>query len=301
MKTCVLSLLFIFVGIFGYGDEIPVIFIHKSDSYYLKDSLWQAKQYNNRVILIGDESNSHYDGVEHYRTEEYFSEAEDFAKIYQHQAVNPYNYELFCIQRWFVLKEFMEKNQIEKCFYCDSDIMLYCDVNEEYENFKDYEISLIHKNDYTPYGRKYCYSGHSSYFTLKGIQEVNKGIIEFYANFETNRHLYQHISDMYVLDFFVKNWKELGGKIGPMEAIIHNSRFEDHISVEGDQYVMDKRGLKEVTWFDNQPYCYHKKLKRHIRFNILHFQAGKKKLMKYYRREALASSDVSLFTLTSDL
>ena len=88
-------------------DTVPVVFIHKGNSHYLQHSLWQAKQYNERVILIGDHSNSGYSGVEHYNMNDYSEEAAYFAKIYKHIGGTSYNYELFCFQRWFILKSFI--------------------------------------------------------------------------------------------------------------------------------------------------------------------------------------------------
>src|SRR5271154_5485843 len=78
-------------------DVIPVVIIHKGDSYYLEHALWQAKQYNNRVILIGDETNNHYQqlGIEHYNMQNYYKGAQYFSTIYEHIHETPYEKQIF--------------------------------------------------------------------------------------------------------------------------------------------------------------------------------------------------------------
>ena len=138
--------------------------------------MWQAKEFNDRVILIGDTSNQVQKNCEHYIIDDYSRGSCDFAKIYQHKSTNPYEYELFCYQRWFVLKEFMETNDLNRVFYCDSDVMLYCNVEEEFKNYSPENFLIGY------WGA--AGSGHSSYFSLTQIQNFCNYMTFFYEHFD---------------------------------------------------------------------------------------------------------------------
>ncbi len=272
---------------------IPVVFIHKGDSYYLKDSLWQAKQYNSRVILIGDEANDRYPEVEHYNIHDYFEAAEDFVKVYTHIAENPYHFELFCFQRWYILKTFMEKHNIERSFYCDSDVMLYCDVTQEDKNnFSQYDIAMM----IAPH--KVC-SGHVSFLSKSGLQDFctytsqyyqdEKIIADWIAWFNGPRRQKGHgVCDMTLL---TKYWETKRTKVGNLRDIIDDAAFDQHLGAdENGCYNMEqieregkKIILKTIEWINNVPYAYHKKLNKLIRFKGLHCQGGRKLVMEQCR------------------
>ena len=51
----------------------------------------------------------------------------------------------FCILRWFVLRNMMEIMGIETCFFADSDVMVMCNLKEEYKRyFSKYRISCLY-------------------------------------------------------------------------------------------------------------------------------------------------------------
>ncbi len=256
------------------SDEIPVILIHKSNSDYLQHSLWQARQYNQRVLLLGDESNVGQTDAEHHMISDYHEEAEGFAKIYKHKSTNGYQYELFCFQRWFILKKFMEVNDLQRVFYCDSDVMLYCNVSEEYGNYSNCDLALFHWSG--------AASGHCSYFSIDQIRSFCEYQTYFYLNFEDYENKYPHISDMFVFKAYII---ERGISTCDLETPINNTAFDPIIvSGAGPGYQM-RDGMKDIQWENNQPHCYNQKIEKTIRFKGLHFQGRAKQYMKYNRRE----------------
>jgi hypothetical protein len=131
-------------------QTLPIVFIHIGNNEYLTYTLAQAKISNpdTKVYLIGDPSNDHFDFIEHHNLEKYCMESELFSMIYRHHSTNPPWIELFCFQRWFILKEFMSQNRIERCLYLDSDIMLFTDIYEEQKKLTAYDFTLSH--DWSP-------------------------------------------------------------------------------------------------------------------------------------------------------
>ena len=94
--------------------SIPIIFTHTNNSLYLQLALLQAKKScKENVCLIGDQSNA-ASFVRHFMLSDYDKSelCADFEKNYKHFSPNPYNYELFCLKRWFVALDFLQKNNL---------------------------------------------------------------------------------------------------------------------------------------------------------------------------------------------
>lgn len=100
---------------------IPIIAVHCRYVPYLLHVLTQEKSTNSKseVILLGDSDNSIVNFATHRNTSDSFEEAREFEELYQdkHRSSNPYEYELICFQRWSVLKEFMQKNYLERAVH----------------------------------------------------------------------------------------------------------------------------------------------------------------------------------------
>jgi len=113
---------------------LPIIFMHRGDDDYLTYSLRQAKLSNphSPVYLLGKVTNRKFAtaGIIHELMDYHMVTAQSFAKVYQHMHVMSYEYNLFCFQRWFILRDFMRKRGMQSCFYVDSDVMLYTNVSK---------------------------------------------------------------------------------------------------------------------------------------------------------------------------
>ncbi len=108
---------------------VPIVIIHRGDSYYLADTIAQARKVRGgkKPILIGDQENRHYQGAHWVPYGDYFKEADSFARIYQHYNPSPHHYQwlLFCFQKWIFLKDFMEREGVSRAFVIDSDVLVY--------------------------------------------------------------------------------------------------------------------------------------------------------------------------------
>lgn len=202
-------------------ESYPIIVLHKGSSDYLKICLAQAKfsNPNSRIILLGDETNetlAKQVGAEHYLICNYFSKAQEFAKIYKHYSTNPYDYELFCFQRWFVVDEFINSEGLDKFLHIDSDVLLYADFSKELEFIdfiNNYDLTYSHASAHTSFFNNSHALGEFCSF----ISEVFKND-DFFKQFENNpseRHIYYRegnielaltkpLSDKTLIYFFTK-------------------------------------------------------------------------------------------------
>jgi hypothetical protein len=264
-------------------EKIPVVFIHKGYQSYLDYTTRQSSR-NNQVHFIG--TNNPGNHVTFFDINQYEKYINNFSSVYEHLSTNDYNYELFCFLRWFILKEHMEKNNLDVVFYVDSDVMLYSDITKEYEKFNQFDLTLLHRT-----------AAISSFFTKTGLDNFCDFLINTFTNKSSynykkiSSHYYTRkdfglpggVCDMTYFDFF--HYMDDGGggpgKVGEMMVIIDDSTYDHNVNVS-DQYF-DFNGIKNIKIKDGYPYVYSHKLKKDIKFNSIHFQGGAKNhISRYY-------------------
>lgn len=260
---------------------IPVVTIHSGYQDYFGFVLKQAAK-NNTVILLGD-NDPNISGVEYVEYGKLSNGFEQFATQYEHLNTTPYDYELFCYKRWFVLRNFMNSRGLDTVFYIDSDVLLFINADKEWEKFKQYDFTLLHRT-----------AAISSFITRRGINSFCDMLIAIYGNkggypfkkikshFLIRREcgLGGGVCDMTLLEWFHYH-SEFGGgpgRVGEMMQIIDGSTYDHNINAQ-DQDFDFIDGRKRITVFEGCPYVYNNKLKQNIKFNSLHFQGGAKSLI----------------------
>ena len=264
--------------------NIPVIFIHQGNQEYLNFTINQSCK-KNKVVLIGTHEVMRNQNLSFYNIGNYNKYTHNFTDIYEHLSTNGRDYELFCFLRWFILKEYMEEQNLDVVFYVDSDVMLYVNVTDEYKKYEQYDLTLLHRT-----------AAISSFFTKEGINNFCNFLMESFGNkqsynyqkISSHYHLRQKfglpggVCDMTYFDFFhyMDNGGGGPGKVGEMMSIIDDSTYDHNINVS-DQYF-DFNGIKNVKIKDGFPYVYSHKLKKDIKFNSLHFQGSSKYQISNY-------------------
>jgi hypothetical protein len=263
---------------------IPVILIHKGYQDYLGCAINQALK-NNPVHLIGDASPPIiHDSFKFSNLNEYCLECDEFRSHYEHLNTTPVEFEIFCYQRWFILKNFMLRNNLDKIFYIDSDVLLFANMTTEWEKFNQYEMTLLHRT-----------AAISSFITLKGVTDFCNLLMSTYK--DKNTYNYKKIAshyqvrkecglaggvcDMTHLEFF-HYCSECGGgpgKVGEMMQIIDDSTYDHNINVP-DQGFAFINGRKDFKIKGGIPYVYNERLGKEIKFNTIHFQGGAKQLIR---------------------
>jgi len=272
------------------NEEIPVFFFHMGNPSYLEKIIAQAKETNERVILLGDALNKSLD-VEHHNVEEYLYDFETFNQAYQHMSTNPAQFEVVCFIRWFVLRNFMIKNDIDVCFYADSDIMIYGDLAEEWKKFKEFTCAFMMPDEQNEYA--WSASGHNSYWTRAALIEFCDFLSATYSSEEGLNTLkdkwHFHIEnskpggicDMTL--FWLYHRLKEGKGIGILSSVHEDSTFDDNIASSENRYKDEyrmKSGVKDIEFRDGIPHCFNLREEKWVRFNTLHFSgAGTKHLI----------------------
>jgi len=264
--------------------HLPIIFLHFTYNDYLKLSLCQAKHSNPKsmIYLIGNDTNNCYDFIEHHSFLDYFQGARDLSKIYIHLSSNSYKYELFCLQRWFILKEFLVTNNINECLYLDSDTMLYTDVTDDRKKFAQYDFTLSYVTSGCTFflNRVGALADFCRFITdiyTKKEQYYYDRMLAHYAALRKNRKN-GGVSDMSFFDIYRF---EHFGEIGEVAQIIDGSLYDPSICVSQPGFEMEN-GIKKIIWKNHQPYGKHIKTGKEIKFNSLQFQGDTKNLMSQF-------------------
>lgn len=125
----------------------PIVWFHKGHCWYLPWAVIQAQTSNpcSPQIILSDVPVK-VSGAEWVDTKDYWSEAAAFEQVYRHYSVMPPTLELSSIQRWFVLRQWMETHDVARCFFVDVDVLIYCDVEADAERFADADATQLPGN-----------------------------------------------------------------------------------------------------------------------------------------------------------
>lgn len=272
--------------------SLPVVFIHKGNSGYLAYSLAQVKASNpqSKIYLIGDSKNSHYNRiVEHKKINRYNEGIKEFASLYKHLSTNPFDYELFCFQRWIILKNFMISMGMEKCCYLDSDVMVYTNLTEEQKKMDRFDI-VFSQNPY-------CISDSIT----PCCTFINARAIEKFCFFLNKLYKYPNLFKMMEAQFLKRSSQNLEGGACDMTALIRFQDYEKSNIKFGYTYDVDdgssmydhqvnssaggfemENGIKKIYFKDNCPFGKVSVSNKEIKFHIIHFQGSAKQYIKHY-------------------
>jgi hypothetical protein len=277
-------------------SEIPVVFVHTGYAEYVKYALLQARQFNKHVILITD-TIKNLDGVgvdiEFHDIKNYDANVATFTAPYVSEATQ--DLLLYSIQRWFILYEFMKKNELNIIFHCDTDVLLYADVTQQVAKFFPFDLVLTHD---TALHYLTCrqYAGSSAYCTLSAVKSVCDYIVWFCNDKENWNKFAQKwnknkcpMGEMFMLTSYMNNEQSKSLLIKDLNIIIDDCMFDNFIGSDCFNFSMkdvysDKKHyrIKDIIFQEGLPYCYHRKLQKNIKLNSIHCFMGTKFLMKQF-------------------
>ena len=280
---------------------IPIIIFHLGNREYVEYCLRCALMYGNKkVILIHDNVNAYKHlpiTVVHHKN--YNQQVPLLEKLYVHLSTNSPQLEFICIQRWFCIYNYMKQHHIHRAFICDSDVLIFDNISKiDYKYFKqmDYMLCSSPSKNVT---------GGQGYWNQKVLENFIQFVIHFYQTQTTKMvewfKTYQEpggICDMTLLYYFVHKTMHFQGLRLPQYPVLKNDLtqvinnkfvFDLHIGAQGNHlypkdYTMDiKYNIKQlcIKQYHQQyvPFIYNKRLRKRIRFVLLHFQGENKQWM----------------------
>lgn len=236
---------------------IPVFFIHTDTPSYLMKAIHQAERVGNNVEgMIGNAL-----AERKYEIDE----------VYMHMTSGNPAYELFCIKRWFMLRDECKIRGIDKLFYCDSDVLLYKNINDYTERFGD-KLHLMIPS--TACDTRPVASGHCSFWTKELLEAFCWFACKCYTDEELRGKLISHadrrcllgggVCDMTLLYFFTQQLNPTDYKsllvpwVDDLSKSLDCSTFDDNINI-GDNYEPNEYATladkKQIIWKNGVPYA----------------------------------------------
>ncbi|WP_346862602.1 hypothetical protein [uncultured Draconibacterium sp.] len=282
------------------ADQIPIVFVHTGNQFYLKNAVKHAAMFNpeNQIILIGDKSNQvvtdyGYKNVKHYFIDAYFDAAKEFGQKYIHLSSNHYKYELFCFQRWFIIRDFMLREGLNKCLCLDTDVLLYCNITSEFSPFLKYEFTTCrHSTPNATLMKKDSIERFTDFIQSLYTEEKNINILKEINNKrfdkDGNRISMGGVSDMTAFALYQNH---VSNNVLDLIYPLNGVCFDGTLSMSDGFHMKD--GLKEVVWKDNLPFGRYGEKGELVRFLGLHFQ-GRSKMRQH---KYLLDDDKNLITI----
>ncbi len=257
----------------------PIIIIHKGVNEAVLYSLMQAFHSNSwsEIYWITDDERTLAPGATKIPLKDYMASADRFAKIYKHCSSKPPEFELFCFQRWFILAEFMTKNDIPSCLHLDSDVLLYSEAEAISAEMQSFEM-VVSDN-----GSPHC-AVINSIEAVKTICDQTTSIFTEQEQNETfrlvekyNQKGLMNLCDMVVINELCQTRRDRFAIASALNLDIvfdHNIQCDDGFVMRGER--------KKITWKKGKPYGQTQKEGNFIRLHCLHFQGGSKSVMADY-------------------
>lgn len=267
----------------------PIVVINWGNPRHLPICLMQARITNPNadIILLGDKTN-HYSFVKHHLLGDYSKRATELSKVYCHLSSNIYDFELWCIQRWFILHEFMKANGIEKCYQADSDVMLYADINVLADDYQDCAFT-IQKSSSSQYS--VCPPAYIN--SIDALERFCDYIFDFYTKPESLCKLKEFYSDNFLasqrnggvcdMTFWYYYYQEHPEYFLDTYSFMTGNSMLDHYVGDPQGFDMDpEKQMKKILMKKNAPWSYNREMKMLVRFDSLHFQGNSKHYLKQY-------------------
>ncbi|MGN0437486.1 MAG: hypothetical protein ACI4F4_03110 [Lachnospiraceae bacterium] len=276
------------------NNNVPIIIFHEGNQEYLKVCIEHAKRFNERVILLGDESNRKIN-VEWYDNSEFEKESrwQEFLQYFENYSFYDDKFAKQIFKRLFVIEQFVKIKEINKFALLDSDILIYIDFSSM-DYVRQYDVGCLTLDQkYDDY--RWITNIGISFFSDKAIEEFVDFCIKEYK---------------YHKEELLKKWEwqkktNTPGGIGEMplaylwtrstdmkvlnlaKPVLNYGIYENAANTSGnyypDEYKMNHfLRIKKVKFIDGQPYFIKKKSQELQKVDGLHFSTVTKRFMKSY-------------------
>lgn len=279
---------------------IPVIIHHetgekpqsggKKNQEYLKYCVAQAKEYNEKVVLLGDEYNKAWCDDWHNADDFITDKWKEFLSVFENLSPYPQAWAEGIFKRFYLILEYLEREGYDDCVIIDSDVMIYFDVST-YEPFSHCKVAAESPQNQNMSGLwkdnglvwKAC--AGVSYFTQQGLIEFTDYCIDIYRNHRDilmkkwdvhqKYQIYGGICEMSLLYLWVKSLPE-GEFLNLLIEDANGNVVDDFIGGPRGYYdnqyeFLNNLGVKKLYWENNKPYCYTVDGHRKNGFLGLHF------------------------------
>lgn len=261
-----------------------IIFIHRGDCWYLYYSVKQARFHhpNARIVVISDTPNEQLAPyAEQLDIRNYWAGAEELATIYQHHSMNSQEFELFCFQRWFVIRNFLQSYRPARAIHLDSDILVYDDLFKDFGRMEGKALGIVGFQG--PFSMLIPGYEVIADFCLRIMRLFREERGSLASMYEAWRRESSHValSDMHALRTFISARGHSTLDLSePFEGSVY-----DTVVHESDGLEM-QHGIKAIAWIGGRPHGRRLGSRETVRLKTLHFQGdAKSRILEFFTRK----------------
>jgi hypothetical protein len=292
-------------------NSVPIIF-YQGGPYcsYLKLSVKQAflRNPNSQIVLLADSPDQYRADlpitpqIKFVPIKDYYTSAQKFEEVYAHLSTNPEHFELPCFTRWFVIDEYCKRHFINKYFYLDNDVLLYCNLQNWLWHFESFAYTVSNNIAWssvlmkdTRWLTRFCEFCMNVY-TLQGDygRLYYSRLLSHFSDLQSAGRL-GGVCDMTLISHFRQDAFTPPGLVGEMSTILKVEEgryfpprflyytFDHNINQSDGFEMLTNPNIKKMIWTDKNkgmPVCFNKELNIDVRFLALHFQGAAKGLME---------------------
>lgn len=199
----------------------------------------------------------------------------EFSENYEHMSTNHVHMELFCFVRWFILRNFMVKNKINRLLFLDIDVVCIDNLREDFNKLRDHDATLSRGS-----------SPHTNFIKIECLVQYCNFIHEIYTNksckYWTNMQntfaamKYGGICDMTLWNWFSSIYE--GDILKNIQdyhpGFDHAIRDIKDWSSEQIEWSDSNTAIKKFAVNNSVVSCFNQQLKQQITFKTIHFQGG---------------------------
>ncbi|MFA5125392.1 MAG: hypothetical protein WC462_00110 [archaeon] len=251
-------------------EIIPIAFVQKGNSFYLEYAISCAKKFNpeSKIYVLAEETEQKFNGSVQRDSKIYSDSRNNFKKLYVHRSNSVFEIERFCLERWFILKDFMKKTNLNKVFVMDGDVLLFENISSNAWQYAGFDLTLSSGN---------C--AHATYImSLNVLEEYCKLVMEYYEKVKKDPSFGKDdsVTDMF---FWGKLKDNAKFKVGESTDLVDYSAFDAGLTFKQNNILMTG-GMKKIVFQDGLPFGLLEV--GAIRLKCLHCQGNGKFFMKYY-------------------
>lgn len=246
-------------------------------------------------------------GVHCIHVRDYYGECSKVDQLWFNMSQNGSDYERWCMERWMIIRNFMRAHNFTRCFACDSDVLIFSELEPVWQKYKDFDFTVSHFT-----------WGCTIINNIQVLDIFHDLVVELY---ERKTSLYWRVLDFLGLLTPGKDLQPLADTVliriftDEMAAgfgfrwentctVINDGAFcpdlhDSFLPCEMEKEQLDPLDVhgpyRKIVWQDGYPFSPHRDTGKLVRMHCLHFQ-GRAKLrfqvpcfltfMEYLRQRA---------------
>ncbi len=259
-----------------------IVFLHRGPSPYLYYVVKQARHWNPsaEIIVLSDIARPELRRSANVVPIEHFGGgAEELARIYQHHSTNSHGFELFCFQRWFILREYLAAHPAARLVHLDSDVLTFTEFEPEFARLGAFDVGIVGFQ-----GPQSMLIAHPGFVTAlcdhitRLFTEEAAELAAMYAKWRETTDS-TAVSDMHALHTLLAS-----GQFRKLDlAMVRDGSAYDGVIHEADGFAFAD-GQKRLTWREGQPWGARADSGAPVRFQTLHCQGhSKHRILEHFK------------------